>query len=533
MTSWRELARWIRRSGVPPRDVVRSVATAMLAQLASHTLAIGAPLLLLMAWSQRDWSNPLQRIALPLVIVEVLAFLRSPLRYLDRMSTHRLGVSAVTTWRQWLTEQVSRWSFRTYSTTSRAQLLQQSVVDVDSLQDIWLRIVVPLTSSLMSYLVAAGVAVTLTSLFVDAAALTWLTVGVVITTLLTLAALSRCLPHVVASLDEMRQVRARALDDLYGRQQLALELTLLRDGSTHGETSPHPSEAQWRVLQSRLERWWRRIDLALAGCASALVVVAGTISTTAALRGPGDVRVVNVGVLGVLLASISGELFATWRGGLEAAADVILTGRDLTARGTPVSQADTQERWPAVATQFEIPGVLRFTPGQIVAVVGESGSGKSTWLREVARLDSGTAALRINERDLSSLSEEELRDHVVHVATEPRFLGMRLTDEIVLGRRDAPDFPPIVESLRLSVDPAVRPTRCSRGERYRYAVARALVRQPDLLLLDEPTSALGDEERTALIELLRSQSCAVILATHDAAVIAQCDYVVAIESLIG
>ena len=529
----RELRTWIHLSGVSGRTLVRTLVASTLAQLASHALAIGAPLLLLIAWSQHGWDSPLQRIAIPLVIIEVLAFLRSPLRFLDRMNAHRLGVNAVTAWRQWLTEQVSQWSFRTLSASSRSQLMQQSVVDIEALQNLWLRTVIPLASSLVSYLVTAGVTLALISHCVDSSVLPWFVTGIVGLTVSALAILCRVVPFFLRSLDVRHHAYTRAQDELHGRQQLALELALLEQAAAPGLESDHPSFDLWRSAQARHERLIRRVDFMLSACAGSLVAIAGLTTTTVVVASPLDTRVVNAGVIVVLFASLSGELFATWRIGLDVAAEVILTSRNLIARGAVSDHSQSAALWPTTVTAYQISGGIDFSPGQIVAVVGPSGSGKSTWLRGIARLDSATATLRVNDIEISDLSEEELRRHIVHVATEPKFLGTRLADEMNLGRSDVADYSPLAQSLGLSVDPEIRPNQCSRGERYRYAVVRALIRQPDLLILDEPTSALGDKERDALVATLRAQKCAIVVATHDPEFLATCDHVVSIETLIG
>lgn len=533
MTSWRTLIRWMRESDVSGHNLLRSLAASTVAYFASHALAIGAPLLLFMAWSQRDWGNPLQRIAIPLVIIEIVAFLRSPLRYVDRMNAHRLGVTAVTKWRQWLTEQVSRWTFRAVSATSRANLMQQSVVDVDSLQNLWLRVIIPLVASLSSYLITVSVVIALTARYVATSSVLWLIFGVVAVTLLVLSVLASCLERVVSNSRLLRHERAVAINALFGRQQLAHELTLLQAPFDEHGSGQRSTQSQWRTIQTRTEDWWRRVDLVLTMVSSALLVVAGFVTATLALHGPSELRVVNAGVVGVLVAAISSELFTTWRNGLEAAADIVLTTEDLATRSAPGTLRHARETWPTPVTHYTVPGVLSFTPGQMVAVVGPSGSGKSTWLREIAQLDVGPGSLFVNETSLATIPEEELRDHVIHVATEPRFLGTRIADEMTLGSQDVKDFGPIVSALKLAADASIRPSQSSRGERHRYAIARALVRQPELLLLDEPTAGLGDLERAALIEVLRTQQCTVLIATHDPTVIEQCDHVVTMDSLKG
>ena len=533
MSPWQTLLYWLRRANATRRNLVGSVLAAVISQLVSHALTIGAPLLLVLAWSQRGSHNPLQQIAVPLVLIEVIAFLRSPLRYVDRMNSHRLGIGAVSTWRQWLTEQVSRWSFRTMSATSRVDLLAQSVLDIDSLQQIWLRVTVPLISSLMSYLITCAATVAVVVTFVGMSLSVWVLIGVALLTLAVLAVLASQLSRIVSRLHALRAMRTSAFADLYGLQQLASELTLLRTDPDHLVAEERVSVSQWRDAQGSYERWWHRIDVTLVVISSIGILAAAVTTTYLTLSGPWEPRAINVGIVGVLFASLSGEVFAQWRIGLEAAGTIVVTGNGLTARNTYFAGGNKDASWPQAAGEFSLPGVLTFVPGEMVAVVGPSGSGKSTWLRGVAQLDDEQSTLLVNGVATTEIREDELREHLVHVATEPRFLGTRLSDELTLGRTDLDDFSSLLRDLRLSSDPTVRPALCSRGERHRYAIARALLRRPDVLLLDEPTAGLGETERDAVLSTIRSRAVSVLIATHDPAVIASCDHVVSIDALRG
>ena len=531
MTSWRTLLVWLQRAGVTRRDVTRSLAASVVSQLSSNVLTIGAPLLLVMAWAQQGSGSPLARIAVPLVIIEIVAFLRSPLRYLDRMNAHRLGLSAVSTWRQWLTEQVSRWSFRTMSATSRADVMSQSVLDIEAMQQIWLRVVIPLSATLVSYFIMLMTSVALIVAFIGLCATAWMMIGVAGFTCVTIAALSWQLPRVAARLRVLQSSRTLAAIDLYGLQQLSSELTLLRTNADDVVDHEQSPTTDWRRLQHSYERWWHRIDMLLVAIAACGVVASTSVSTYLALRGPGDIRVVNAGVVGLLFASLSGELFGMWRAGLESAAAIVITGDGLTSREVSVARGSADRPWPQEASDFVIPDALSFARGEMVAIVGPSGSGKSTWLRGVAQLDAGPQTLLVNGVATTEMHESTVRRHVVHVATEPRFLGTRLPDEMTLGRTDLGDYVTLLRTLRLSSDPSVRPAQCSRGERHRYAVARALLRRPELLLLDEPTAGLGASEREAVLSTLRSAGQTVLIATHDPAVIAACDHVVRMDFL--
>ncbi|WP_420880810.1 ABC transporter ATP-binding protein [Rhodococcus sp. (in: high G+C Gram-positive bacteria)] len=153
---------------------------------------------------------------------------------------------------------------------------------------------------------------------------------------------------------------------------------------------------------------------------------------------------------------------------------------------------------------------LTLHSGEIVALVGRSGSGKSTLLRTVAGLDRGHEG-RIDV------------DGSVAVAfQEPRLLPWkRVHRNVSLGLPDG-DGKRRIEALgevNLGHRVDAWPLTLSGGEAQRVSLARALVREPDLLLLDEPFGALDALTRITAYELLirlwRRHGFAVLLVTHD------------------
>jgi sulfonate transport system ATP-binding protein len=155
---------------------------------------------------------------------------------------------------------------------------------------------------------------------------------------------------------------------------------------------------------------------------------------------------------------------------------------------------------------------LDIAPGEFVALLGHSGSGKSTLLRVLAGLD----------RDVEG---ETKIDGTVSVAfQQPRLLPWRrVWRNIVLGlhKPDA-DRDLAVRALgevRLAEYADKWPRTLSGGEAQRVSLARALVREPDLLLLDEPFAALDALTRLAMHRLVRdlwrAHQPSVLLVTHD------------------
>ncbi|MFJ8133307.1 ABC transporter ATP-binding protein [Streptomyces hydrogenans] len=174
--------------------------------------------------------------------------------------------------------------------------------------------------------------------------------------------------------------------------------------------------------------------------------------------------------------------------------------------------------------------------GQVTALIGPSGCGKTTLLRALtghlppgATITSGT--LDVLGHDPHTLPPNDLRTlrrtTIAYVgqdpgsALNPRMTVRRLVAELATdptqGNIDA-----LLAECRLPTDAGIadrRPTALSGGQQRRVALARALARSPQILLLDEPTAGLDNELRDDIAHLLRhlaaSRNLAVVIATHD------------------
>lgn len=151
---------------------------------------------------------------------------------------------------------------------------------------------------------------------------------------------------------------------------------------------------------------------------------------------------------------------------------------------------------------------------ETVAVVGPSGAGKSTLLRAIAGLVPARGRVEVNGRDWSGLEPE--RRSVGFV-----FQDYALFPHLSVRRNVAFGGPPqdLLERLGIAHLAEARPRELSGGERQRVAVARAIARRPEVLLLDEPLAALDAHTRdTIRVELratLRELSLPTIVVTHD------------------
>jgi ABC-type lipoprotein export system ATPase subunit len=181
-----------------------------------------------------------------------------------------------------------------------------------------------------------------------------------------------------------------------------------------------------------------------------------------------------------------------------------------------------------------------FAAGTFTAVVGRSGSGKTTLLHLLAGLDRPTSgSVTLVGRLLDGLDRTELaalrRRHVALVTQEPGlipYLTAAENTQLALALRGrADDDLALVErvladvSLEHRADMAA--AKLSAGERQRLAVARALAAGTELLLMDEPTARLDEENAHAVAGLLgraaRVHGLAVVCATHDPVLIEAAD----------
>jgi ABC-type lipoprotein export system ATPase subunit len=198
------------------------------------------------------------------------------------------------------------------------------------------------------------------------------------------------------------------------------------------------------------------------------------------------------------------------------------------------SVEDVEKRY---GTRIVLDGLSRgFQAGALTAVVGRSGSGKTTLLHLLAGLERPSAGdVSVAGTPLEALGRTELaelrRRRVALVTQEPGlvpYLTARENVELGLYLRGAEgDAREALAEVGLAPDLDVPAERLSAGERQRVALARALATRAELLLVDEPTARLDEENARSAAALLaraaHERGTAVVCATHDGVLIAQAD----------
>ena len=521
MSDLERLRRWLTRAAPRRGELVQALVMATVASLAGTGLFVGAVALLVVS-AQRPG---LRAIAVFLIAIELVAFLRSPLRFAERMSTHRLGFAAVAHWRQWLMGTVGAWSYSRWQGHATGDLLERSLADTEELQDLWLRAVIPSVATLVTMVLGDVVVALLAPLG------HWWPVAlmsVVVQAALAATLLGR-LGTLVRADRNLRRRRGAYVAVLVSSRTAAPEIEqlgatdFLRRRDERLVVELRAAEDELRHVRGR-DAW-----VAPLGAVLTLGVLA--------LARPASAGVWLVVASLVALATF--DALATLRGAV-AVAVAVTGGAERLDELAPAPAEDPHETsWPAEHTlRFEDVVIRphqgnarrvsgRVAPGRRLGVTGPSGSGKSTLLRALARLDDVSGGtITIGSSPLEDLAEAELRDHVVLVPSEPGLFRGYVRDVVGLGVTPGDEDMAALADLGLRVELNDQWEDLSRGERQRVALIRALVRRPDIVLLDEPTSALGDAETRAVLDLLSDRRASVVVATHDPRVLQWCDEVI-------
>ncbi|WP_330251559.1 ABC transporter ATP-binding protein/permease [Nocardia sp. NBC_00565] len=188
---------------------------------------------------------------------------------------------------------------------------------------------------------------------------------------------------------------------------------------------------------------------------------------------------------------------------------------------------------------------LRAEPGQLVALVGSSGAGKSTVAQLVSRLyDVDGGAVRLNGTDVRELSTTSIRDTVGLVTQDGHLFHDTIRANLLLARPEATEaqlwdalqrarLGDLVTSLQDGLDTVVgeRGYRLSGGERQRLTIARLLLKQPRVVILDEATASLDSTSEAAVQEALSEalDGRTALVIAHRLSTIRAADQILVLE----
>ena len=186
---------------------------------------------------------------------------------------------------------------------------------------------------------------------------------------------------------------------------------------------------------------------------------------------------------------------------------------------------------------------LSLEEGQLIVILGPSGAGKSTLLNLLGGLDSPTErTILVNGRDISTLTPNELAEYraaSVGFVFQSYNLIPTLTviENVALVKEIAPNplsSHDMLTSVGLKDHMHNFPSELSGGEQQRVSIARALTKNPNILLCDEPTGALDSETGVMVLKLLlsmaRDMGKTIIIVTHNQNIAKMADLVVRVKN---
>ena len=209
------------------------------------------------------------------------------------------------------------------------------------------------------------------------------------------------------------------------------------------------------------------------------------------------------------------------------------TGAD--GDGTAVSMEGISKYFGEVVALEDVDLELR--RGEVLALVGDNGAGKSTLIKCLAGVHEPDAGeIRIDGAEVEITNPRDAKALGIETAYQDLALAgnLTVTQNVFLGREETTAFEGLVgvldkdamneraaellRDLEIDIDPGATVRDLSGGERQLVALSRTLLSDPEIIIMDEPTSALsveGADRVLALIDRLRDQGISIILISHN------------------
>jgi ATP-binding cassette subfamily C protein CydC len=523
----RELVKLLKVMTLEKKDMALATFLGFITSISSVGLMAAAAYLISLAALQ----PPLYTLTLIILAVRFFGLSRAGFRYLERYISHRATFSILGRLRVYFYDQIEPLAPALFAGYKKGDLLSRVVADVESLQYFFLRNIYP---PLVMVLVFIVTGVLLSSFSIYLAII--LTCG--------LLAVGVLLPLIFISFNQGlgRKIRLR-------RAQLSVEVTEVFFGYTDLKTNNCLTEKIGEIRKSSSGLLQAQQKAAtLAGLGESLTVTLSFVTAWAMLVAAIWLVSTNA-VSGVFLAMLvlasltafettnpmatipeqleenkvaAQRLFSLAETGMAIETDPLAKEEPghFSLQVNNLSFAyPNQERWALVDMNFTL------EHGGKLAIVGASGSGKSTLVNLLLRFyDFRQGEIILGGRELEEYDPEQVRRYFGVVAQENHFFNDTVRANLLLAKPDATDQElaevlknAALEYLKLEQQIGELGSALSGGERQRLAIARMVLKDAPVLLLDEPTTSLDAiterEVQATLWQLIQDKS--VIYITHS------------------
>lgn len=476
--------------------------------------------------------------------------MRALCNFLSTVAFAMVGSRVATSLRQRVFGHVASLSRRFHASSRSGDLVQRLVSDVGRLQEVAVTAGLPLMANVITLLVMAGVMMWLDwilALVVLIAASVFVLISRPSTGKITTA--SRKTRRSEGDLANIAQetigaitvVQAYGLESHLSEQFKGSNKKSLRDG------------VKAKRLAAALER---RTDV-IIGVATATVLFAGGWRVMQSAMTPGDLVIFLTYLKTAMkplrdMAKYTGRISRAAASG-ERVANVLDIAPEITTPEVPqrIGQVQGSIRFCGVSVNYNqgreaVSEVdLEVLAGERVALVGSSGSGKSTLASLVSRLiDPTSGRVMLDGVDVRALDLGFLRSQVALVLQEAVLFTGTIRDNIRHGRLEATDEEvyaaaraarahEFIEAMEHGYDTIIgeRGATMSGGQRQRIAIARALLRDARIIILDEVTTGLDPDNAEAVLAAIAelTHGRTTIVVTHDEDLAVGCDWVVRLE----
>ena len=188
---------------------------------------------------------------------------------------------------------------------------------------------------------------------------------------------------------------------------------------------------------------------------------------------------------------------------------------------------------------------LNLQKGQTLGIVGKTGAGKTTFIRQLLReYPLGDGKIVINDTDLANMNKEQILDWIGYVPQDHVLFSRTIRENILFGKEDATkaeideairlaDFEKDLTNLPLGVETLVgeKGVSLSGGQKQRVSIARALIKDPEVLILDDSLSAVDAKTESKIIENIQTERAGktTIISTHRLSGIQHADEIIVLD----